>query len=309
MKKTARTALLLAMAVAATLSAPALAEGTMLGVQVRDTATPAPSASPLPEPGDARGADEAALLAPITQQERDAAALGERILLRGMEGDDVRLVQRRLRQLGYYLGKVDGVFGLGTRSAVIAFQRAHSLVKVDGKVGEETISRMFGEDVIVKPTPTPTPTPTPRPTPTPTPTPIPTPAPTATPDAAQAPFALEETTLYVDDLPVTLMLGRDDAGERLYPLCGVMGRLGYTATHAAGSWQLTHLSGESEIALMTDGQDGLCRQAMGSADGVLFLSDEAARVYVFGEEAYVTASLLSHLGLNVLIVNDTPVIH
>ena len=311
MKKTVRTALLLATALAttATLTAPALAEGTMLGVQVRDTQAPAPSAAPLPEESNAQRADEAALLAPITQQERDAAALGERILLRGMEGDDVRLVQRRLRQLGYYLGAVDGIFGLGTRSAVIAFQRAHSLAKVDGKVGEETIGRMFGEDVIVKPTPTPTPTATPRPTPTPTPTPMPTPAPTATPDAAQAPFALEEETLYVADEPVTLMLGRDDAGERLYPLCGVMGRLGYTAACAAGSWQLTHLSGESEIALMTDGQDGLCQQAMGSADGVLFLSDETARVYVYGEEAYVTAPLLAHLGLNVLIVNGTPVIH
>ncbi|MGN0995849.1 MAG: peptidoglycan-binding protein [Candidatus Ventricola sp.] len=311
MKKTARIALLLAMAVAMTsgLAASALAEGTMLGVQVRDTATPAPTATPLPERGGAQGADDAALLAPITQQERDAAALGERILMRGMEGDDVRLVQRRLRQLGYYLGTVDGIFGLGTRSAVMTFQRAHSLAKVDGKVGEETIGRMFGENVIVKPTPTPTPTPTPRPTPTPTPTPIPTPVPTATPDASQAPFALEEATLYVADAPVTLMLGRDDAGERLYPLCGVMGRLGYTATCVSGSWQLTHLSGESEIALMTDGQNGLCQQAMGSADGVLFLSDEEARVYVYGEEAYVTAALLSRLGLNVLIVNDTPVIH
>ena len=137
----------------------ALAESAMLGVQVKDTA--APTAEPTLEP-TAEPAQEDDPFAPITQEEIEAAGLGERILWRGMEGEDVKLVQRRLYQLGYYLGKLDGVFGLGTRTAVYGFQRAHKLEKIDGKVGPATIERMFAEDAIVKPTPTPSPTPSVR---------------------------------------------------------------------------------------------------------------------------------------------------
>jgi len=197
---------------------------------------------------------------------------------------------------------------LGTRSAVYAFQRAHKMEKVDGKVGPATIAAMFAEDAIVKPTPTPTPTPTPRPTPTPTPTPLPTPEPTATPDVSAAPFALEEMELYVDDRPVKLFVGKTQE-ELLYPLCGVMGHMGYECAYADGSWQLMPIAQGEEIALMTDGQAGLCVGAMGSVGGVIFLADEAARVYVYGEEAYVTAELLEKLAVNCLLVGDVPVIH
>ena len=297
---------------------PALAAGeetgalTMLGVQVKDT--PAPTVTPIATatagPAQATPAGgETDLMAPITGEERDAAGLGERILIRGMEGEDVALMQRRLYQLGYYLGEIDGVFGLGTRTAVYGFQRAHGLEKIDGKVGPETISRMFSDNVVVKPTPTPTPTPTPKPTPTPTPTPKPTPAATATPDTALAPFALEEMPVFIDEREVALTLGRDERGELLYPLCGVMGWLDYGYTYAAGSWQLIHRETGSEIALMTDGKDGLCAGAMGSANGVIFLADDQCRVYVFGEEAYLTAATLRKLGLSVVVVNGTPVIH
>ena len=294
-------AFLLAMMLAA---APVygMAEGTMLGIQVKDT--PAPTLAPTAEPTATPFA-----LAAVTQEEVEASGLGQRILWRGMEGEDVKLMQRRLYELGYYLGEIDGVFGLGTRSAVYAFQRAHKMEKVDGKVGPASIAAMFSDDVIVKPTPTPTPTPTPKPTPTPTTTPIPTPVPTATPDASAAPFALEEMELYVDDRPVTLFVGRTQDDELLYPLCGVMGHMGYDCTYAAGSWQLTPIAEGGEIALMTDGQPGLCAGAMGSIDGVIFLADEAARVYVYGNEAYVTAQMLEKLDLNCLLVGGVPVIH
>ena len=283
-------------------AAPALGEGMMLGVQVKDT--PAPTLQPTPEP-----TATPFVFAAVTQEEVEAAGLGARILWRGMEGEDVKLVQRRLYELGYYLGEIDGVFGLGTRSAVYAFQRAHKMEKVDGKVGPASIAAMFSADAVVKPTPTPTPTPTPRPTPTPTPTPIPTPVPTATPDVSAAPFALEAMEVYVDDKPVTLFVGRTQEGELLYPLCGVMGHMGYTCAYAAGSWQLTPLGDHGEIALMTDGQTGLCAAAMGSVDGVIFLADDAARVYVYGEEAYVTAQMLDKLKVNCLLVGGVPVIH
>lgn len=306
MKWTYRSAMaLLALGLAAF---PMAAHGEgMLGVTV--TYTPAPSESPAPTPTAAPAQEASAVPQPVTQDDIEAAKLGERILMRGMEGEDVAVVQRRLYELGYYLGDVDGVFGLKTRSAVFAFQRAHKLEKIDGKVGPMTIEAMFSENAIVKPTPTPTPTPTPRPTPTPTPTPEPTPVPTATPDAAAASIALESVEVYVGDLPVMLMLGRDENGEQLYPLCGVLSHMGYDYAHESGSWQLTREKDGAQIALMTAGTEGLNPGAMGSFGGVIFLTDDACRVYVCGEEAYVTEPLMERLGVSVIIVGSTPVIH
>jgi len=115
--------------------------------------------------------------------------------------------------------------------------------------------------------------------------------------------------VYIGGQKVPMVLGRDETGALLYPLCGVMEWRDYACTYAAGSWQLLSLDGQSEIALMTDGSEGLCAQAMGSADGVLFLADAESRVYAYGQEAYVTAPLLHKLGLTVLMVNGVPVIH
>lgn len=294
----------------------ALAEEATLGVVLRDTsapsedgaeATPALTPEPTltPEPEGTASPGEAEL---FTQEQMEAAGLGERILMRGTKGDDVALMQARLAQLGYYLGEIDGVFGLQTRSAVYAFQRAHKLGKVDGKVGPETIGRMFGEDVIVQPTPTPSPTPTPTPTPVPTPTPEASPTPTPKPEAAGAPFAMEELEMVVAGEPVTLLAGRDEEGALLYPLCGVMERMGYDYAYAAGSWQLTRQSDGAEIALMTDGEDGLCESAMGAADGVVFLADEQRRVFIYGQEAYLNEAALGALGVRVSLSGETPVI-
>ncbi len=59
------------------------------------------------------------------------------VLKQGAKGDEVKEVQRRLKNWGYYKGKVDGVFGAGTRSAVIAFQKKNGLT-ADGVVGKAT---------------------------------------------------------------------------------------------------------------------------------------------------------------------------
>ena len=45
----------------------------------------------------------------------------------GNTGDDVRAMQQALRDLGYYTGGTDGVFGDATRVAVVAFQTANGL--------------------------------------------------------------------------------------------------------------------------------------------------------------------------------------
>lgn len=59
------------------------------------------------------------------------------VLRQGSKGGEVREVQRRLKLWGYYKGSVDGVFGAGTRSAVIAFQKKNGLT-ADGVVGKST---------------------------------------------------------------------------------------------------------------------------------------------------------------------------
>ena len=156
------------------------AQAALLGVQIPHTPEPTPEETAAPaaqaatlsvstQPREATPGEADWLGREITMEERDAAGLGERILMRGMEGEDVALMQKRLYQLGYYLDEIDGVFGLRTRTAVYAFQRANKLEKIDGKVGPETIRMMFRADVVIKPTPTPTPTPAPSPMPTPTP--------------------------------------------------------------------------------------------------------------------------------------------
>jgi lipoprotein-anchoring transpeptidase ErfK/SrfK len=50
---------------------------------------------------------------------------------------DLRTVQTRLRDQGYYVGEVDGVAGSATRYAVMAFQKVNGL-QVDGVVGPRT---------------------------------------------------------------------------------------------------------------------------------------------------------------------------
>lgn len=58
------------------------------------------------------------------------------VLRQGSKGDNVRVVQQRLSDLGYSLG-VDGNFGPGTAKAVVAFQQKQSLGS-DGIVGPNT---------------------------------------------------------------------------------------------------------------------------------------------------------------------------
>lgn len=58
------------------------------------------------------------------------------VLRQGSKGDNVRVVQQRLSDLGYSLG-VDGNFGPGTAKAVVAFQQKQNLGN-DGIVGPNT---------------------------------------------------------------------------------------------------------------------------------------------------------------------------
>ncbi len=70
-----------------------------------------------------------------------------RTLAKGMKGEDVKAVQIRLTVLGYYGGKLDGVYGDGTRDAVKLFQ-ARNAMKVDGKVGPRTLAKMNSSSAV-----------------------------------------------------------------------------------------------------------------------------------------------------------------
>ena len=73
----------------------------------------------------------------LAQMQNEDVLLSAAILKQGSKGGEVKEVQRRLKLWGYYNGSVDGVFGAGTRSAVIAFQKKNGL-KADGVVGKST---------------------------------------------------------------------------------------------------------------------------------------------------------------------------
>lgn len=59
----------------------------------------------------------------------------------GDEGDEVRELQERLKELGYNPGMIDGDFGLGTKRALVAFQSEHGL-KMDGIYGAKTAAAL-----------------------------------------------------------------------------------------------------------------------------------------------------------------------
>lgn len=65
-------------------------------------------------------------------------------LIRGSSGSSVSQLQTALKNLGYYNGVIDGNFGSGTLSAVLAFQKASGL-KADGKAGAQTQARLYSQ--------------------------------------------------------------------------------------------------------------------------------------------------------------------
>jgi len=66
-----------------------------------------------------------------------AALAQSTVLGSGDEGPEVRELQQRLHDLGFWIGEVDGDFGWLTEQAVYAFQKANDIT-VDGLVGPET---------------------------------------------------------------------------------------------------------------------------------------------------------------------------
>jgi len=83
----------------------------------------------------------------------------------GDKDDEVKLLQQRLKDLGYYTGNITGVYNTATTEAVKAFQKKSSLEQ-DGILGPITRTVLYGVNAIYAvPTAIPVSTPTPTTTP------------------------------------------------------------------------------------------------------------------------------------------------
>ncbi len=70
-----------------------------------------------------------------------AATLGM-TLEYGDEGEAVKALQKRLKELGFYTKSIDGDYGNTTKAAVIAFQNANGLTD-SGKATETTLNKLY----------------------------------------------------------------------------------------------------------------------------------------------------------------------
>ncbi len=59
----------------------------------------------------------------------------------GSSGQEVRSIQKKLKNWGYYNGDVDGIFGSKTKAAVVYFQKKNGLT-ADGIAGPKTLAAM-----------------------------------------------------------------------------------------------------------------------------------------------------------------------
>lgn len=144
----------------------------------------------------------------------------------GDSGSEVKRIQQRLKELGYLTTSADGDFGAKTEAAVRAFQSRNGLT-VDGKVGKNTLSKLFSDSAKkAASSATATTKVTSKPTNTPKPTATPTPKPTNTPKATATPKA-ESLTYY-------LKLG--SSGTRVKTLQNRLIELGWLTGTADGSY-------------------------------------------------------------------------
>ena len=63
------------------------------------------------------------------------------VLKSGSTGAQVRTLQTKLKNWGYYRGTIDGIYGSGTKAAVIKFQKKNGLT-ADGIVGAKTAAAL-----------------------------------------------------------------------------------------------------------------------------------------------------------------------
>ena len=60
---------------------------------------------------------------------------------KGSTGNEVILIQKKLKHWGYYKGEIDGIYGSKTKNAVEKFQKNNGLIS-DGIAGKKTLEAM-----------------------------------------------------------------------------------------------------------------------------------------------------------------------
>ncbi|WP_245997972.1 spore cortex-lytic enzyme [Aquisalibacillus elongatus] len=78
----------------------------------------------------------------ILTANQSSEAFTDQVIQQGTVGEDVIELQSRLQYIGFYNGKIDGVFGWGTYWAVRNFQEEFGL-EIDGLVGQETKDKLI----------------------------------------------------------------------------------------------------------------------------------------------------------------------
>ena len=156
-------------------------------ISASTTATPKVTATPTPTP---------------------TVKIPEQSLKSGDKGDDVKTVQKRLKELGYYRSTIDGKMGRDTVKALKQFQEDNKL-EADGVAGKATYALLFSDTVLPKGV-------------TPTPVATETPAPTAT-----------VTATTVSSWPT---LRKNDSGSDVAQLQEALIQLGYLSGKADGNY-------------------------------------------------------------------------
>ena len=95
-----------------------------------------------------------------TADSRDNVAFRKR-LVRGAEGAEVKRVQTRLTELGFFDGPISGYYMNQTMASVKVFQEYNGLKVSDGEMDEETWNALFNTADVVSAECTPRPTPVP----------------------------------------------------------------------------------------------------------------------------------------------------
>lgn len=130
-------------------------------------------------------------------------------LVSGNTGDGVTRLQTRLRELGYYTGTIDGIYGSGTVSSVRAFQKKMGLSNT-GKADAATQTALYAATALRADA-----TPSPKPTPTPTPIPTNKPGPTAAPTFPFTTYTLSSVNLRKSNSTTSTRLLTISKGEEI----------------------------------------------------------------------------------------------
>ena len=82
-----------------------------------------------------------------TEEKKEETKVDDGTLKKGSKGSEVKKVQQRLKELGYYTYGIDSDYGYRTVAAVKAFQKKNGLT-ADGVCGESTLKKLNSSSAI-----------------------------------------------------------------------------------------------------------------------------------------------------------------